>query len=186
MCMGEVTAATERTGLLIALGGRPGSGKSTIAQRLARDISAVYLRVDTIEQALLASGVLPPGTEAGVSGYLILYRIAEDNLRFDRIVIADTVNPLEETRQALREVARTAGARLLQVEVCCSDADQHRHRIETRLPEIEGHSLPTWHDVIAHDYQTWPDADLKIDTAKHSVEECVALIAQAIAESHSS
>ena len=38
---------------LIVFSGLPGSGKSTLARRLARHLSAVYLRVDSIEAALL-------------------------------------------------------------------------------------------------------------------------------------
>jgi predicted kinase len=40
---------------LIAFAGLPGTGKTTIARELARRIGAVYLRIDTIEQALRAS-----------------------------------------------------------------------------------------------------------------------------------
>ncbi|HMC44045.1 MAG TPA: AAA family ATPase, partial [Caballeronia sp.] len=36
--------------MLIALGGLPGTGKTTVAQTLARKLAAVYLRIDTLEQ----------------------------------------------------------------------------------------------------------------------------------------
>ncbi len=38
--------------MLIALGGLPGTGKTTIARELARQLGAVHLRIDSIEQAL--------------------------------------------------------------------------------------------------------------------------------------
>lgn len=38
--------------MLIIFSGLPGSGKSTIAQKLSQEMKAVYLRVDTIEQTL--------------------------------------------------------------------------------------------------------------------------------------
>ena len=38
--------------MLIIFGGLPGSGKSTIARALALRLGAVYLRIDTIEQAI--------------------------------------------------------------------------------------------------------------------------------------
>lgn len=47
--------------MLIILGGLPGSGKSTVAQALARRIGACYLRVDTIEQAIASSAPLAEG-----------------------------------------------------------------------------------------------------------------------------
>lgn len=39
--------------MLIIFSGLPGSGKSTIAQALAKQLNAFYLRIDTIEQAIL-------------------------------------------------------------------------------------------------------------------------------------
>ena len=41
--------------MLIIFSGLPGSGKSTIARALARRLRAVYLRIDTIEQAIRAA-----------------------------------------------------------------------------------------------------------------------------------
>lgn len=38
--------------MLIIFSGLPGSGKSTIARALAQRLGAVYLRIDTIEQAI--------------------------------------------------------------------------------------------------------------------------------------
>ena len=41
-----------KTPVLFIFAGLPGSGKSTLAGVLAREIRAVYIRIDTIEQAL--------------------------------------------------------------------------------------------------------------------------------------
>ncbi|WP_119024667.1 MULTISPECIES: AAA family ATPase [Burkholderiaceae] len=38
--------------MLIALGGLPGTGKTSIARKLSRELCAVHLRIDSIEQAL--------------------------------------------------------------------------------------------------------------------------------------
>ncbi|MDE0126972.1 MAG: AAA family ATPase, partial [Bryobacterales bacterium] len=63
--------------MLIALGGLPGVGKSTLAASLARRIGAVHLRIDTIEQAMRNVGFEVSGPE----GYLAARDLAEDNLR---------------------------------------------------------------------------------------------------------
>jgi predicted kinase len=61
--------------MLIVLAGLPGSGKSTIARTLARQIGGAWLRVDSIEQAIRASGVAESLDDAG---YRVGYAVAED------------------------------------------------------------------------------------------------------------
>ena len=74
--------------MLIALGGLPGVGKTTLAISLAQRSGAVHLRIDTIEQAIRNAGLVVSGSE----GYLVARDLAEDNLRLDHQVIVDSVN----------------------------------------------------------------------------------------------
>jgi len=158
--------------MLIVFGGLPASGKSTLSRALAERLAAVHVRVDTIEHALKSGQ--PAHEDIGPAGYLIAYAVAGDNLRLGHIVVADSVNPLPETRQAWRDVAVHNGAEAIAVEVVCSDVDEHRRRVETRTIDIEGFVAPTWTEVEARDYQPWPEADLVVDTAGRSVDVCLA------------
>jgi len=117
---------------VIVFGGMPGTGKTTLARRLAQDLTVTYLRIDEIEQALRTSGAL--GGEVGGAGYMAAYAVAESNLRLGRTVIADCVNPLAITREAWRRVAANSGAGIVEIEVICSDRAEHRRRVETRTP----------------------------------------------------
>jgi predicted kinase len=47
-----LTVQSERCGMLLILGGLPGTGKTTIARELARKLGVVHVRIDSIEQAL--------------------------------------------------------------------------------------------------------------------------------------
>lgn len=77
--------------MLIIFAGLPGSGKTTTARALAKQLGAVYVRVDTVEQNIRASDMLK--SEVGPAGYMVGYGVAEDNLALGNIVVADCVNP---------------------------------------------------------------------------------------------
>ncbi len=107
----------------------------------------------------------------GPAGYVAANRIATDNLRLGHLVIGDAVNPIEITRAAWRDAARSADKPFVQVELVCSDRDIHRNRVETRKTDIENLQLPDWQKVCDREYHPWPEADLMIDTALHSLDE---------------
>lgn len=157
--------------MLIVLSGLPGVGKTAIARELARATGGMHLRIDSIEQAMRAAGWQVEG-----EGYRVAYAVAEDNLRLGRLVIADCVNPWPLTRAEWRGVAARAAVRTFDVEVICSNRDEHRRRVESRTADIPGHQLPTWDDVVNRDYQPWDRERIVVDTAGVSVEESVKLL----------
>jgi predicted kinase len=161
--------------MLIIFSGLPGTGKTTIARELARQLGAVLVRIDSIEHAIREFG-----TAVDDVGYRIAYAVAEDNLRIGRDVVADSVNPWPLTRSAWLGPARRAGVRAIDVEIICSDSAEHRRRVETRSTDIGGFRLPTWEEVVTHDYQPWDRDRLVIDTARLSVDESVTMLQEAL------
>lgn len=157
--------------MLLVLSGLPGVGKTTIARELATAIGAVHVRLDSIEQVLRDAG-----REVEGEGYAVAYAVAADNLRVGRSVIADCVNPWPLTRSAWQDVAGRAGVPIINVEIVCSDENEHRRRVESRAPDIAGHILPTWADVVARDYRPWEGERIVIDTASLDVYESVQTI----------
>jgi len=164
--------------VLVIMSGLPATGKTAVARAVAHEVGAVHLRIDIIEQAVVraGAGVHP----LGPAGYTIAYALAEDLLRQGFTVIADCVNPLAVTRQDWRDVAASAGVDHLDVEVVCSEPAEHQRRSAVRTADIPGLILPTWADISRREYEPWDRDRLVIDTARHSVAECVAQLRSAI------
>jgi predicted kinase len=156
---------------LIILSGLPGVGKTTIAREIVWTMVATHVRVDSIEGALRSAGI-----DVRDQGYRAAYAVAEDNLRLGQIVVADSVNPWTLTRDEWRAVATRAGVPSLDVEVVCSDPEEHRRRVESRKGDIPDHKLPTWQQVLAREYHPWDRERLVVDTALLTVEQAAQAI----------
>jgi predicted kinase len=159
--------------VLISFSGLPGAGKTTIARELARQIGAVHLSIDTIEQAIRSS--IAPDDDRYRAAYRAALELARDNLRLGRTVITDCVNPIAPARDGWRDMARGEGAALTEVEIVCSDLAELHGRCNTR---VVGRT-PQWQHV-ARAYDPWTRDHVVIDTAARDVAGCVALLREAL------
>lgn len=163
--------------VLIVFSGLPGTGKTTISKALAARLRAVYLRIDTIEQALKAAGA----ERIGPAGYAVANALAEANLLLGHSIVADCVNPVSDSREGWSKVAAQVSTKLVDIHLVCSDIAEHRRRVEERFTDIPGHVLPTWEAVIQHEFETRDDDHLLLDTATMSpaelVDRCYAHVA---------
>ncbi len=162
---------------LIVLGGLPGVGKTSIARELVKRMPSAYLRVDVIEQSLKTVAALK---DVGSAGYVVAYELARSNLALGITVVADCVNPLPVTRGAWRSVATDGSFRLLEVEIVCSNLAEHRNRINGRSTDISDFVLPTWDDVLKHEYESWVTPRLVIDTALISAGDAARSILESL------
>ena len=153
--------------ILFIFSGLPASGKSTLAKLIAKEYNAIYLRIDTVEQGLRDLC----NWEVQGEGYELSYRIASDNLRLGQNVVSDSCNPVNFTRQEWENVAKENGSAFINIEVLCSNKEEHRKRIEARKSDVKGLKLPDWEDVENREYHLWKSERITIDTANKSIEE---------------
>jgi predicted kinase/ADP-ribose pyrophosphatase YjhB (NUDIX family) len=139
---------------LVVLAGRPGTGKTTLARRLAAHLRAAYLRVDAVETVLQRGGTADPG----VLGYAVVHEIAAGTLAAGTGVIIDAVNPVPEARAGWVALAQRTGARLTVLETVLPDPAEHRARVQARRPDLAGQRVPTWDEVTAAGYVPWDKA----------------------------
>lgn len=139
--------------LLVVLAGRPGTGKTTLARRVAAELGAAYLRIDAIETAVVRCGLAHP--PVGPVGYVVAHEIAAATLALGANVVVDAVNPVAEARAGWRRLEPPA--RLTVFETILADEGEHRRRVTARRPDLAEQAVPSWEHVQASDYEPWDE-----------------------------
>ncbi len=149
---------------LIAMSGLPGSGKTTIAYALARQLGCPVLSVDTIEVGMRDAG-LDFEQPRGLAAYAVGQALADVQLRLGMSVIADAVNVAPPARQAWMDLAAAHRVPLVVIDVKCSDTEAHRDRLEARPIEV---LEIAWDEVERRGAEAspWPVQTLGVDSAQ--------------------
>lgn len=168
--------------MLVVLAGRPGTGKTTLSRLVAGRLGAALLRVDAVEAVVVRCGLAEP--PVGVVGYAVAHEVAASTLRVGTPVVVDAVNPVPQARSGWRGLAAEAGARLVVVELTTSDVAEHRRRVEARVSDLDGLTVPTWQEASEGGYVPWDEERdgprLLLDTSD-GVERLVAQVLEACA-----
>jgi predicted kinase len=134
--------------MLIVFAGLPGTGKSSLARVVARELRAVYLDKDTIKDcaATLARELkLPQGQDlAGPLSYELLVDLARDNLSLGLSVVLDSPAGYRIFREKIGRLAPACKAELKLIECICTDETQLRERVEDRERELPPHRAQNW------------------------------------------
>jgi len=161
-----------RPHVLVVMMGLPGTGKSLVADAVARAIGAPVFSVDPLEAALIRSGITREQRSDYIA-YRLAAALARSQLAMGRTVVVDAVNPIELVRAWWRDMAREFGVPRLVIECVCSDVELHRRRIESRSRAIAGFIYePSWADVDASrgDYVPCAEDRLVLDAAHDAGE----------------
>lgn len=161
---------------MIIFSGLPGTGKSTVAETLGRQLSITVFAKDWLEATLLRSGVIPTLKDKplGFAGYELLSILAERQLLLDQSVILDSVAGTQTIRTRWRQLAKQYSAERRVIECICSDETLHRARLNNRQRRIPGWHELEWADVekAKQVYLPWEEEHLVLDMVD-SVDENV-------------
>ncbi|MBE2198285.1 MAG: ATP-binding protein [Anaerolinea sp.] len=150
---------------LIIFSGLPGTGKSSVAEAVGRELGTPVFAKDWLEAALLRSNLQG---ETGYAGYELLTVLAQRQLSLGQSAILDSVASFARIRVQWRWLAIDYGAAWRVVECVCSDPAQHRQRVESRQRHIPGWHELTWAEVerVRGYYETWQEERLVLDATR--------------------
>ncbi len=153
----------ERRDVLIVLSGLPGTGKSAVADGIARALRLPVLSVDPIESTIIRAGITR-SFETGLAAYLVAEALADGCLAVGPDPIADAVNSVEQAREVWRALARKHLAPLRIIECLVSDPAVHAARLAHRQRDF-ALGEPTADDVARRraEWTEWPEPHLALD-----------------------
>ena len=164
--------------VLAVFAGLPGVGKSTLAARVAAELPAAVLAVDTVDFTLQRYDVTEP--RPGFAAYGVVAALAEVQLRIGHSVIIDAVNPVRAARQLWVDLADRMAVPLRVVEVVCGDDAEHRRRVQARYAARDHDGVPDWVRVLDRqaEYEPYLGPRLVVDTflAREPVAPVVAYL----------
>ena len=152
---------------LIVFSGLPGTGKSTLAEAMGKDLGIVVFAKDWLEATLVRSGLLASSEDRplGFAGYELLTVLAERQLMLGQSVILESVAASQTIRNSWRHLAERYGANHRVIECICSDESLHRSRLQGRQRNIPGWHELEWSEVerVRQYYSPWEGERLALD-----------------------
>jgi adenylylsulfate kinase len=164
-----------RTTMLVAMAGLPGTGKSTLAARLAQRLGGVVLSKDEVRAALFPRPVLDYSREQDDVCMTAIYQAAARILTTDpgRTVVLDGRTFLRsyQVRDLLALAASVSQAPHL-IECVCDD-DTARQRLEAQGEHPAANRDFTLYRTLRAAAEPIPLPHLTLDTGRTPLQECV-------------
>ena len=152
---------------MILFSGLPGTGKSTLAESIGRQLRIPVFAKDWLEASLVRSGLRASVDERqlGFAGYELLTVLAERQLMLNQSMILDSVASTLAIRNKWQQLANQYAAAWRVVECICSDENLHRARLQNRQRNIPGWHELEWSEVekVKGYYSPWEGERLILD-----------------------
>ena len=152
---------------LIVFSGLPGTGKSTMAEDVGRDLGIPVFAKDWLEATLMRSELEATNEQKslGFAGYELLTILAERQLMLRQSVILDSVAASPTIRNTWRKLSDQYDADWRVIECYCSDEVLHQGRLKDRKRNIPGWHELEWSEVerVKQYYSRWEEERLMLD-----------------------
>ncbi len=152
---------------LIVFTGLPGTGKTSIAEAVARELSIPVFAKDWLEATLIRCELQSAqnGPPLGSAGYQLLTTLAERQLQLGQSAILDSVASTLSIRAEWRVLAQTYQAEWRVIECICSSEAAHCERLSVRQRGIPGWHELDWSEVerVKAYYAPWNEERLILD-----------------------
>lgn len=133
MC--RVGVRQERRPVLVLMVGVPGTGKSTLARRLARALPAELVQSDRVRRSLFAEPKYTGAEASAVYGWC--HAVLRSLLGTGRSAVFDATNLDERHRRRVYDLADACGAALIVVWTACSPSTVQQRMLRRRFDRDE-------------------------------------------------
>jgi len=150
--------------MLVIFSGLPGTGKSTLANRLARELRWTLLRIDDVVNNIPENA----GVDFWDSQVEVLLTLTETQLELGLNVIVDSVF-MNTDRQHAQALARKYQSSFRPIYTYLSDDKVWEQRLTARYLELNNPAVSTWEHVQrqrGHFHKWEPNTALFVDAIK--------------------
>lgn len=120
--------------MLIVVCGLPGTGKSTVANVIAKKVKGIVVNTDVIRKKLFLRPTYERWEKALV--YKVMFLVADYLLKIKRVCILDAVFPRKSQRKTAKEIAEKNNTKIYFVECVCNE-DVIKERMKRRFKRKE-------------------------------------------------